>query len=112
MMSDQGEASKAQTVLAQLHAETAKVRWPELERHFARGVVLKVKYSQDLVKIAAAMVDNETQQIASWMQSGDLSKVSVEDAKVWLERDAVFWAVVAAPWVLVQEIINLGTCME
>lgn len=102
---DEPQAPQAFTLLEKLHAETAQIHWSELERHFARGVVLKVSTSKDLVKMAIAMVEDDAGQIADWMNSGDLSKVSVGDAKNWSERDSSLWAVVAAPWVLVQEMV-------
>jgi hypothetical protein len=37
----------------------------------------------------------------------DVAKVTppeADDARDWLERQPVFWAIVVAPWVLIQEI--------
>ncbi len=39
-----------------LNGQTGQLAWPELERHFARGVVIKVDSDLDLVKVASAVV--------------------------------------------------------
>jgi hypothetical protein len=39
----------------------------------------------------------------AWMREGKVSLVSDQQAKGWLAEDAVLWAVVVKPWVLVQE---------
>ncbi|MEQ6340385.1 MAG: DUF2288 domain-containing protein [Gammaproteobacteria bacterium] len=86
-----------------LNVETGKLAWHELERHFARGVVVKVSVDLDLVEIAASMSKDDKAAIERLIQADKLSRVSVEDAKDWHERKPTFWAVVVAPWVLVQE---------
>lgn len=93
----------AELLNAKLNAETGRLRWPELQRHFARGAVLKVGPNLDLVAVAVAIAQDDQAAVAGWLGSGALSRASDADARDWLERDPVFWAVVAAPWVLVQE---------
>jgi hypothetical protein len=88
---------------ARLNAETGRLRWPELQRHFARGALLKVAPSLDLVVVAVAIARDDRAAVEAWLGAGELSRASDADALDWLERDPVFWAVVAAPWVLVQE---------
>lgn len=88
---------------AKLNAETGQLVWKELERHFARGVVLRLAPGLDLVEVALAMHRDDKAQIAAWMQSGELAEASTEEAIDWHARDPLFWAIVIAPWVLVQE---------
>ena len=88
---------------AKLNAETGRLRWPELQRHFARGALLKVAPGLDLVEVAVAVARDDQAAVAGWLGSGGLSRASDDDARDWLVRDPVFWAVVAAPWVLIQE---------
>jgi hypothetical protein len=38
------------------------------------------------------------------MAAGKFGKVSDEQATVWYESDALLWAVVISPWVLVQPV--------
>jgi len=86
-----------------LNTETGRIRWAELARHFARGVVVKVEPSLDLVAVAAAFVRDDEARVMEWMTARQVWRASESDARDWHARDPVLWAVVAAPWVLVQE---------
>jgi len=88
---------------AKLNTETAKVAWPELQRHHARGVVVCVSATLDLIDVAVAMAQDNGAVIGLWMQDGQVSKATDEQAMDWLARDPDLWSVVVAPWVLVQE---------
>jgi len=87
----------------QLNTETGPIRWAELERHFARGVVVRVDGALDLVAVAAAFVRDDEPTVMAWMTAGQVARASADDARDWHQRDPDLWAVVAAPWVLVQE---------
>lgn len=89
---------------SRLNGEIGKLGWNELERHFARGVLVKVGPSLDLVEVAAAMIRDDKAAVESWLASGRIARASSEDAVAWNARRPEFWAVVTAPWVLVQEI--------
>ncbi len=89
---------------AKLNAETGKIHWPELERHFARGAVIRVTGDLDLVEVAVRMARDDRPAIERWLNEGKMDRASAEDARGWQQRDPLFWAVVVAPWVLVQEI--------
>lgn len=87
-----------------LNGETGKLGWNELERHFARGVLVKLGPGLDLVEVAAAMIRDDKAAVESWLASGRIARASGEDAVAWNARRPEFRAVVTAPWVLVQEI--------
>jgi hypothetical protein len=89
---------------AKLNAETGKLAWTELERHFARGVVVKVAGDLDLVDVAVAMSHDDKETVAAWLAQGRVVRASAEDALAWHAQQSQFWAVVAAPWVLIQEV--------
>jgi hypothetical protein len=86
-----------------LNAESGKLRWCELERHFARGVVIRVTPGLDLIDVALCMTKDDRDSVAAWMGSGRLGRVSPDEARGWHENDCLLWAVVVSPWVLVQE---------
>ena len=88
----------------QLNMETGRIAWPELQRHFARGVVIKVESGLDLVEVALKFVKDDKTTIESWLNSGVIARANDTDAATWAEATTVFWAVVVAPWVLIQEI--------
>lgn len=89
---------------AKLNLETARLAWPELERHFARGVVVKVAAGMDLVDAALQVAENNTAAVQAWLADGRLAKAELADAEDWHARQPAFWAVVVAPWVLIQEV--------
>lgn len=106
-MTDKLPQNMSDTELQQhLNAETGKLAWKELERHFARGSVVKVAIELDLVNVAAHFVRDDKTAVEGWVNSGKVSRATEDDASHWSEAKSEFWAVVAAPWVLVQEAVN------
>lgn len=94
---------QASTLYAKLLGETAKISWQELAPFFARGNLLKVGACADLVEVAMGVAEDDKSKVAAWLASGELSKVDEGQAEDFLARDPELWAVVIAPWVLVQE---------
>lgn len=87
-----------------LNAQTGKLTWPELARHFARGVVISIHPTEDLVEVAECLVRDSANTVDRLFQQGKLHRANDVDAMRWHECGSEFWAVVVAPWVLVQEI--------
>ena len=88
---------------AKLNLETAQLAWSELERHFARGDVIKVAPGMDLVDAALQVAENNAATVQQWLADGRLAKAEMSDAEDWHARQPMFWVVVVAPWVLIQE---------
>jgi len=86
-----------------LNAQTGRVEWPELARYFARGLVVAVAPGEDLLAIAEALIDDDSAAVTQMLEAGRLHRADDRDAKRWEARQCSFWAVVVAPWVLVQE---------
>lgn len=86
-----------------MHQQTARISWKELELHFAKGVVLKVTSELDLVEVATSVANDNRQTIEALMNSGKLARLDTKTARDWSQYDVPLWAVVTAPWVLVQE---------
>lgn len=95
------------TLYAKLLGETAPISWQELQPFFARGALLWVAGTQDLVEVALAVAEDDRTKVASWLADGVLRKVEVGQAEDLLARDPQLWAVVVAPWVLVQERVDV-----
>lgn len=87
-----------------LNAQTGRLSWSELQRHFAAGVVLVISGDLDLIDVAVRIIEDNREQVEEWMESGWLTRAGTTHAKAWESAQAELWAVVAAPWVLVQEI--------
>ena len=96
-------AEPAEILRAKLNGETAKMGWAEMQRHHARGVVVRVAGELDLIDVAVAMAHDDGVAVSRWMQAGQVGKVTDDQARDWLARDPALWSVVVAPWVLVQE---------
>ncbi|MHA6494372.1 DUF2288 domain-containing protein [Pseudomonas borbori] len=91
------------TLYAKLLGETAPISWQELQPFFARGALLWVDGAQDLIAVAQAVAENDQAKVAAWLGTGQLKKFDDCRAEDLLHRDPSLWAVVVAPWVLVQE---------
>lgn len=89
---------------AKLNMETGKLSWQELERHFARGSLIYVKHGIDLVDTAATIAADEKDQVEKLLAAGEITKPGMEQAEAWHQNEQLFWAVVVAPWVLIQEL--------
>jgi hypothetical protein len=83
-------------------AQTARIPWRDLQTYFAQGSVIQVGSGLDLVDVAVQLGMDNTEQFRRWIDSGEVQAVSDSCAQDWFEEDASLWAVVAAPWVLVQ----------
>ena len=87
-----------------LNQETGKINWSELQRYFARGIVIVVDPDLDLVKIAEQISEDQGEIIKALLDAARISRATDEDAIKWNKHNQDFWAIVIAPWVLVQEI--------
>jgi len=85
-----------------INRETGRVKWSELERHFASGSVIWVSEALDLIEVALRVAHDDRESVTRWMNEGSVAKVSDAQAQLWLEADEVLWASVVSPFVLVQ----------
>ncbi len=88
---------------SRLNTETAKIGWTEIQRFFAKGQVFIVAPELDLVDTAARMIHDEKVTVEKWLEQVQIRQATTDDAKHWNENDPDLWAVVVAPWILVQE---------
>lgn len=86
-----------------LNLETGRIPWRDLQTFFARGQVVRVSPSLDLLQVGESLAADDRQQFESWMQQGTIGEVSPEQAQTWFDTEAELWALVVAPWVLVQD---------
>lgn len=91
-----------------LNSETSKLRWTELQRHYAGGNVVTVDNSLDLIEVAVGIAQDDTESVKKWMANGRLAKLGDIQAAAWLQADVELWAVVVKPWVLVQRVEQVG----
>lgn len=91
-------------VRAKIITETAKIPWSTLQRFFAGGKTLFVNKELDLIDVAYAFQQDNSDTVGAWVDSEQIKAVSTEQAKQWIEEDSLVWAVVVKPWVLIQNI--------
>ncbi len=86
----------------ELNKQTGKLIWKELERYFARGVLIKIHPSLDLVNVAAEFQLDNSITIKQWLNEKKIAHVQTKDALLWSSTNPTFWSIVVAPWVLIQ----------
>ena len=89
-----------------LNLETARIHWEELQAHFARGAAVFVDNSLDLIDTARLMADNNSHEIGKLMAEGKFGLVTEQQARQFLVHNQEMWAVVIAPWVLIQPCLD------
>ncbi|MEG0860640.1 MAG: DUF2288 domain-containing protein [Pseudomonas sp.] len=91
------------TLYAKLLGETAVIEWKALERFWAKGDLIWVDASLDLIEVAQAMAANHSETFAAWRNAGTVGPVSAEQALDLQSRDPEIWAVVVSPFIVIQE---------
>lgn len=87
----------------EFHGQTARIRWHDLQTYYAHGAVVSVQPGLDLVEVAVQLGLDNTECFEQWIADGLVAAVADEQALAWYELNRELWAVVAPPWVLVQE---------
>ena len=98
------ETTDIDILRANINGETSQINWSELQRYFAGGWLIYVSINTNLLDVAVAFSLDDKEEVSRWLTSGEVAKVSDEQAKQWHEEDAAFWANVIKPWVLIQPI--------
>lgn len=88
---------------AGLLEQAGEIYWSELERHFARGVIIRVADELDLIEVATAFAADDAERLRHWLDQKHVIKAQDAHARAWSDAKALLRAIVVAPWVLVQE---------
>ncbi|MFK8332473.1 DUF2288 domain-containing protein [Pseudomonas sp. BJa5] len=94
---------QASTLYAKLLGETATIEWKALERFWAKGDLIWVDSTLDLIEVAQAMAENRSEIVAAWRNAGTVSPTTAEQALDLQSRDPEIWAVVVSPFIVIQE---------
>ena len=90
-------------VRQKLNQDTAKIKWGALHEHQLIECVIAVSADLDLIDVAYEFTFDNHDQVKAWMEQEQIMKVSDDQAQQWKTENRELWAVVVAPWVLVQE---------
>ena len=91
---------------ANINNETSQIEWQELQRFFASGWLIYVSSTVNLLDVAVSFSQDDKEQVSRWLTSGDVAKVTDEQARQWHEENTTFWSTVVKPWVLIQPVIQ------
>lgn len=107
-MTEKDDRHDSDVLRANINNETSRINWNELQRFFAGGWLIYVSEQINLLDVAVAFSLDDKTLVSKWLTSGDIAKVSNEQAKYWHENNALFWANVVKPWVLIQPVEQDG----
>ena len=97
------DSPREQRLREEYHSQTARINWHDLQTYYAHGSVIWIGPGLNLVEVAVQLGMDNSAQFQLWIDAGELAPVSDEQALGWYESNQELWAVVAAPWVLVQQ---------
>ncbi|MDX1803021.1 MAG: DUF2288 family protein [Alcanivorax sp.] len=75
-----------------------------MQPFFARGQLVAVAPTLDLIEVAVAFSLDQSAQLSDWRDAGLVDKVSDQQAARWFDASQSLWSVVVMPWVLVQPV--------
>lgn len=88
----------------ELKDECAPVFYKEIERFFAKGMLVQVTDDLDIIEAALAIQNDNSKQMEQWIAENKVIRVNEEQAIKWSDVNEPLIAITAVPWVLVQEI--------
>ena len=106
-MADQNDSvTQNQAALREsLQKEIDQADWVWLARHSERDALILVTPSLDLVDVAVKVAADDATCVASWIQSGQVSKPTRQQLDAWNAQPThKFLSLVVQPYVLIQEV--------
>lgn len=94
---------------AKINSETATIPFADLMIWYAKGLLIWVDPAEDLVKVVAAMANNDVSEVQKLIEAGKISKLMDDVAKRWHEDKMEVWATVVKPYIVVQEPVQART---
>ncbi len=104
MNPNNNDTTDSELLRANINNETAQINWHELQRFFAGGWLIYVSSEANLLDVAVAFSRDDKDKVSKWLTSGEVAKVSDEQAKQWHAENTTFWSNVVKPWVLIQPV--------
>jgi hypothetical protein len=87
----------------QLAASMGPIEFSDLRAHLARGAVIEVALSLDLLEVGEALARDDEARVSAWIAKGLITKPSLETIERWSRLPPSSWiAVVVQPFVLVR----------
>ncbi len=91
MTSNDNPVTDTDILRANINNETSQINWQELQRFFAGGWLIYVSSNTNLLDVAVAFSLDDKEKVSKWLTSGEVAKVSDEQAKQWHQQNTTFW---------------------
>jgi hypothetical protein len=88
----------------ELKDECAPVFYKEIERFFAKGMLVQIADELDIIEAALVIQNDNSKQLEQWITENKVIRVNDKQAIKWSKINEPLMALTAVPWVLVQEI--------
>ena len=88
----------------ELKATLDESEWSWLTPHLVRDAIILVSNELDLLEVAEAVARDSKDQVAEWLQAGQLAKPTLTQIEAWTKApEKKFLTIIVAPYILAQE---------
>ncbi len=88
---------------ADLEAECDVIPYTELQKFFAKGMLVTVDPGMNLVDVALSLAADDAAQLKQWAEAGLVQRAHDKHARTWHANNALLRTVTVTPWILVQD---------
>jgi hypothetical protein len=97
------EKERLEKLRQEFHAQTSRIPWHQLQTHYASGALILVSAELNLVEVAVQLQQDNKARFEQWIAEEKISGISDQLGQQFYAENPSLWAVVAPPWVLVQQ---------
>jgi hypothetical protein len=96
-----------QSIREKLSEEIGAVSWNALSVHAKGGTLITVKENQDLMDVAIAIAQDDTDKVARWLEEGLVYKPDEKEIEALEKEDGTpFKFLLVQPFVIAQRILS------
>ena len=77
-------------------------QWSDLSLHLKRDAIIHIHESLDIVSVALAVAEDNSEMISSLISGDKLSKPNVDEFNHWQESNPLFKCIIVQPFVVIQ----------
>jgi len=103
---DKSEPEKSLLLAEKLKEEIGTVSWSWLRPHEKRKVLFLVAAELDLVEVAIAVAEDQTEKVKSWLDNSDLTQPTLKQVAKWEKSGGLFSGIIVKPYVFFKETIE------
>lgn len=96
-----------------LNQDLAEIEWKDLIPHAQRDAIIIVTKHLDILEVAVAIAQDNTDAVQHWISEALIDKPSSEQLTIWnADPSVVFKTLILQPFVLIQLSVNSKPCQE